>query len=152
MAQEGQAIVVDKLCYRYGSVLAVDDVSLSVPYGTVFSIIGPNGAGKTTLVKILLGGLKAKSGKVEVLARNPREVEVKAKIGFIPERVNLPMNWSAVKFMKYIGYLCHLSRREAREKSVSLLKWMGLENKAKDLINSFQCGNEATPVDRSIPD
>lgn len=140
MVEQGQAIIVDDLCYSYGKTLAIDGVSLRVPYGTVFSIIGPNGAGKTTLVKTLLGGLKPKSGKVEILDRDPREVEVKTKIGFLPERVNLPTNWSALKFMNYIGYLCQLSRREAKEKSLSLLKWMGLEDKAEDSIGSFSAG------------
>lgn len=140
MVRKNQAVTVEDLYYSYGEVKAIDSVSLSVPYGTVFSLIGPNGAGKTTLVKILLGGLKPKSGKVTVLGRDPRDVETKKKIGFLPERVNLPEDWPAIKFMNYLGYLCRLSRREAREKSLSLLKWMGLEEKAEDPIKSFSAG------------
>jgi len=140
MVEKDQAIIVDNLCYSYGKVLAIDGISLNVSHGTVFAIIGPNGAGKTTLVKILLGGLKPKSGKVIVLGKDPRDVEAKVKIGFLPERVNLPESWSALKFMNYIGYLCRLGRREAREKSLSLLKWIDLEEKADDTINSFSAG------------
>jgi len=140
MVEKDQAIIVDNICYSYGKVLAIDGISLSVSHGTVFAIIGPNGAGKTTLVKILLGGLRPKSGKVTVLGREPHDVEAKAKIGFLPERVNLPESWSALKFMNYIGYLCSLGRREAIEKSLSLLKWIGLEEKANDTINSFSAG------------
>lgn len=140
MAEKGQAINVDGLYYRYGNVLAINGVNLNVPYGTVFALIGPNGAGKTTLVKVLLGGLKPKSGKVAILGRDPRNIESKAKIGFLPERGNLPESWSALKFMTYIGYLCSLDRRRAREKSLELLKWMRLEDKAADSIKSFSAG------------
>ncbi|RJS89165.1 ABC transporter ATP-binding protein [Candidatus Bathyarchaeota archaeon] len=140
MVEKGQAIIVEGLHYSYSKVKALDGISLSVPYGTVFALIGPNGAGKTTLVKILLGALKPKSGRVTVLGRDPRDIEAKAKIGFLPERVNLPGDWSALKFMSYIGYLCRLSRREARERSLDLLRWMGLEENAEDLIKSFSAG------------
>ncbi|MCA9084937.1 MAG: ABC transporter ATP-binding protein [Planctomycetaceae bacterium] len=86
-------VEVQSLCRRFGKKTALDDVSLSIPAGTVFGLVGENGAGKTTLLKHLLGLLKPTSGTVRVFGQNPLEVpEVVLKdIGFLSEDRDLPL-------------------------------------------------------------
>ena len=62
-------IHIDGVTRRFGPTTALDDVSLSVPRGTVFGLVGANGAGKTTLIKHVLGLLKAQTGRVHVVLR-----------------------------------------------------------------------------------
>src|SRR5690348_7065412 len=90
-------VEIDHLSRRFGKNLALDDVSLSVPAGTVLGLVGENGAGKTTLIKHLLGLLKAQSGRVSVLGLDPvaKPVEVLSKIGYLSEEPELP-GWMRV--------------------------------------------------------
>ena len=82
---------------RFGAKVALDNVSLSVPTGTVMGLVGENGAGKTTLIKHILGLLRAESGTVRVLGRNPVDdpAGVLSQIGYLSEEDNLP-GWMRV--------------------------------------------------------
>jgi ABC-2 type transport system ATP-binding protein len=90
-------IEIRGLTRRFGSRLALDDVSLTVPRGTVFGLVGVNGAGKTTLIRHVLGLLKAGSGSVRVFGRDPAAdpVGVLARVGHLSEENDLP-GWMRV--------------------------------------------------------
>ena len=85
-------VAVTHLSRRFGSTLALDDVSVEVPRGCVFGLVGENGAGKSTLIKHLLGLWRAGSGTVRVFGRDPvREpAAVLARIGYLSEQPDLP--------------------------------------------------------------
>lgn len=76
---------VDHLTKRYGQILALDDVSMSVPAGSIFGFLGPNGAGKTTLIRIIMGFMKATSGRAQILGCDAwREgVQARARVGYL---------------------------------------------------------------------
>jgi ABC-2 type transport system ATP-binding protein len=98
-------VEVEHLSRRFGKKLALDDVSLAVPAGTVLGLVGENGAGKTTLIKHLLGLLKAQSGSVRVLGLDPVEkpVQVLSQIGYLSEEPELP-GWMRVhELIRYIS-------------------------------------------------
>lgn len=67
------AIKVEQLSKSYGNLLAADQISLSVKYGTVYGMLGANGAGKSTTIECILGTKKADSGTVSVLGFNPKK-------------------------------------------------------------------------------
>ncbi len=75
------------LTKRFGSQVAVDDLSLEVPEGSVFGLLGENGAGKTTTLQVLLGLVAPSAGRVEVLGLDPtkRGLEVRRQVGYVPE-------------------------------------------------------------------
>lgn len=81
------AIELVGLSKRFGSTLAVDDLSLSVKRGSTFGLIGPNGAGKSTIIKMLMGVLTPTAGTVRVLGRDVGEepVEIRQRVGYVPE-------------------------------------------------------------------
>ncbi len=97
-ASESAAVVeFHGVTRRFGSTTALDDVTLSVPRGTVFGLVGVNGSGKTTLLKHVLGLLKAQTGRVRVFGLDPvaDPVGVLSKIGYLSEEKDLP-DWMRV--------------------------------------------------------
>src|SRR3954466_4347460 len=80
-------VEISELSRHFGAKLALDKVSLTIPTGCVLGLVGENGAGKTTLIKHVLGLLRAESGRVRVLGRDPAEepVQVLAQIGYLSE-------------------------------------------------------------------
>jgi ABC-2 type transport system ATP-binding protein len=90
-------IAIAGLTRRFGSKVALDNVSLTVPRGVVFGLVGANGAGKTTLIKHVLGLLEAQTGSVRVFGRDPvaDPVGVLSRIGYLSEENDLP-GWMRV--------------------------------------------------------
>src|SRR5271170_6784533 len=86
-AQAGVVIRVEGLTKRYGSQMAIDGLSLSVPEGSIFGLLGENGAGKTTTIQMLLGLVKPDAGRLDVLGLDPvrQGFEVRRRIGYVPE-------------------------------------------------------------------
>src|SRR5918994_1310021 len=78
-------VTTEHLTKRYGDRLAVDSVSLTVRRGEVYGFLGPNGAGKTTTLRILLGLVRASSGKAAVLGRAPGDPETLVRVGALIE-------------------------------------------------------------------
>jgi ABC-2 type transport system ATP-binding protein len=91
-------IEVSELTRRFGSKMALADVSLTLPRGAVYGLVGANGAGKTTLIKHILGLLRAESGSVRVFGIDPvaNPVAVLSRIGYLSEENDLP-GWMRVE-------------------------------------------------------
>src|SRR5262245_54670341 len=90
-------IDVTGLTRRFGPKVALDNVRLSVPRGTVFGLVGVNGAGKTTLIKHVLGLLRAAEGSIRVFGKDPTAdpAGVLVRIGYLSEEPELP-GWMRV--------------------------------------------------------
>lgn len=81
--------------------VGLEGISFSVPQGIIFGFLGANGAGKTTAIKIALGLQSADSGSVEILGSPEQSVEIKARIGYLPERPYLHQNLTANEFLNF---------------------------------------------------
>ena len=92
------AIATEGLRKRYGRSVALDDVSLTVPEGSVYVLVGPNGAGKSTTLKVLLDLVVADSGTARVMGLDTRarSAAVRAQIGYVPERDEVGYAWLRV--------------------------------------------------------
>ncbi len=103
-------LTVEKLSKCFGEIEAVRDLSFSVSQGEVFGLLGPNGAGKTTTIKMIIGMLDPNSGNVHVngcsVAKQP--LEVKKRIGYVPENCALYENLTAREYLQLVGNLHHL--------------------------------------------
>jgi ABC-2 type transport system ATP-binding protein len=114
--------------------LALRELTLSIPKGSAFGLIGPNGAGKTTFIKLLLGVARPTAGAVQVLGRNPEEREVRARIGYLPERLHLPDAWTPLEFLASVARLKDLPTEP------QLLDRVGLAESTGRKIGGFSKG------------
>lgn len=107
-------------------VTALRSLSLSVHPGEVFGLLGPNGSGKTTTIQILLGLLFPTRGQALVFGRSPRDVRIKARIGYLPEESYLYPFLDAEETLDFYGRLFLLEGSERRRRTDSLLELVGL--------------------------
>jgi len=93
------------LCKNYGDVAAVDAVSLSVQEGALFGLLGPNGSGKTTMIKMLTGQVRPTGGSATVLGLDVTEdpVEVRNRVGIIPEQETPPSFLTSMEYLRFVG-------------------------------------------------
>jgi ABC-2 type transport system ATP-binding protein len=123
------AIELRHLGKEYGPKQALRDVSLSVGWGEVFGYVGANGAGKTTTIKILTGLIRPTSGDALVGGHSVLEqpLEVKARLGYVPESGALFEKFSPVEYLTLIGRLYRLSEARIRDRMGEELRAFGLE-------------------------
>jgi ABC-2 type transport system ATP-binding protein len=136
------AVAVQELTKRYGDVIAVDHVSFEVEEGEVFGFLGPNGAGKTTTIRMLTGLIKPDGGKALVAGYDvlKRPVEVKQRIGVVPEVSNAYVDLTAWENMALMGKLYGMPKQKLRENATNLLKEFGLYEVKDRLVRAFSKG------------
>ena len=84
-----KVIEVKNLTKRYKELVAVDDLSFDVKKGEILGLLGPNGSGKSTTIKMILGLLYPTRGTLKVFGKDPQNVEIKSRIGDLPEETYL---------------------------------------------------------------
>src|SRR5690349_15132378 len=106
------AISTRSLTRRFGELVAVNDVTLSVAAGQFFGFLGPNGAGKSTMIKMLTGLLAPTSGEIHVLGLDlaTQPVEVKRQIGVVPEGLALFGRLTGPEYLNFVGRMYGLDR------------------------------------------
>ena len=136
------AVRTDELTRRFGELVAVNNVNLTVEAGQFFGFLGPNGAGKSTMIKMLTGLLAPSSGTINVLGMDlsTHSVEVKANIGVVPEGLALFGRLTASEYLNFVGSMYGLDRATAAQRSQELLEFMQLTDRPKALITDFSHG------------
>jgi ABC-2 type transport system ATP-binding protein len=106
---EQLAVRIEGLTVNYGAFTAVDGLSFIVRTGEVYGLLGPNGAGKTTTIKVLVGVLEPRAGKVEIFNTPVSdEVAAKSQIGYVPEEVVLFDSLTAREFLEFTSSIRHM--------------------------------------------
>jgi len=138
----GPAIVCRGLVRRFGAVTAVDGLDLVVPAGVVFGFLGPNGAGKTTTLKMLTGLIRPTSGTAEVaghdVVREP--LEVKRRIGVVPETLALYERLTANEYLELVGRIHGLEPDRIERRRAGLLDSLDLADRANHLAVDYSTG------------
>src|SRR5213595_2204610 len=116
------------LTKRYGGNLAVDHIDLEVGAGEIVGILGPNGSGKTTTILMLLGLTEPTEGRAEVAGFDPlREpLEVKRRVGYLPDQIGFYDVLSARDNLAYTGRLAGLARQEIDARFAEAMQRVGL--------------------------
>jgi ABC-2 type transport system ATP-binding protein len=135
-------IRAQELTKRYGATLAVDHIDIEVGAGEIVGILGPNGSGKTTTILMLLGLTEPTSGHAEVAGFDPlREpLEVKRRVGYLPDQVGFYDGLSARDNLAYTGRLGGLSRAEIDERFAAAIERVGLGDVGRARVGTFSQG------------
>src|SRR5215216_2861958 len=136
------AVETFNLVRRFGSFAAVDHINLRVERGRFFGFLGPNGAGKSTTIKMLTGLLAATSGEIRVMGRDIRAepLEVKRRIGVVPEDLNLFERLTGAEMLTFTGRMYGLGPAEIAERTEELLALMELADDPRKLVIEYSHG------------
>ena len=142
MTDQSPAISVHELRKVYGSKAAVDGLSFVVPRGCFFGFLGPNGAGKTTTIRMLMGLAPPTSGVIEILGlpMPEKDVEIKSKIGLVPDESLLFDHLTGIEFVEFVGRMYRLPAPVARERARELIALFELDNTSNKLIGEYSKG------------
>jgi ABC-2 type transport system ATP-binding protein len=134
-------VEIENLRVKYGRLLALDGISMSIDGGAV-GLLGPNGAGKSTLIRTLLGFKKPESGTVKVFGMSlPRHaLAVRQDIGYMPEREVTSPKVSAVNFLTYCGRLVGMRYVDAMERAHEVLNYVNLGESRYRNMETYSTG------------
>jgi len=129
------AIRITNLRKKYGTVLAVENLSLQVPKGIMFGFLGPNGSGKSTTIGCLTGLLDPTAGEVEILGERftADSAAMKRRMGVMPETLGLFDPLYAHEFLAFVGRMFGLDEAVTRKRVTELLDALELTDRSKTL-------------------
>jgi ABC-2 type transport system ATP-binding protein len=130
--REGQMIQVTNLSKRYDSTLALDQLTLKIPQGSVFGLLGPNGSGKSTFIKLLMGFIFPNGGEIAF--------EAPEQIGYLPERISFPDGTRLFEYLMILGELSGLKRKQLQHHVAVALQMVGLSENARWHIKACSKG------------
>ena len=134
-------IEANNVIKKYGQVTALDDLTVDIPKGKI-GILGPNGAGKSTFVKIALGLIEATSGNITVLGENldKKSIEIRKKIGYMPEHDCIPNKMTGVEFLIEMGLISGLDYQTATQRTHEILGYLRMGEEKYRLIEEYSGG------------
>ena len=123
-------IEVKNLTKRYGPTVAVDNVSFSAKAGEVLGLLGPNGAGKTTTMRVLTCYLSADEGSATVDGYDvfDQSVEVRKRIGYLPESAPLYLDMGVIDYLKFIAQVRDIPKSQRQQRTKEVIDICGLES------------------------
>jgi ABC-2 type transport system ATP-binding protein len=124
----------------FGGKVAVRNLSLTVRRGEIFGFLGPNGAGKSTSIKMLLGLVKPTSGEAYVLGSPSKDVDVRRKIGFLPEDFRFYEWLTAAELLELHGRLSGVSANKLRDRVPAMIDLVGLTPHRDKRLQDFSKG------------
>ncbi len=130
---------VDNVTKTFGSLKAVDGVSMDTRGGEIFALLGPNGAGKTTLIRMIMDITRPDQGSI-TFDQTPISHELKHRIGYLPEERGLYRKQKVGEVIAYFGRLHGLDREEATRRAHTWLERMGLEEWEKKKVEELSKG------------
>ncbi len=133
-------IQVDNLTKRYGRFVALDRISFRARQGEIVGFLGPNGAGKTTTMRILTGYMPPTDGTAKVAGLDVFEdsLEVRRRVGYLPETVPLYRDMTTRGYLKFVAELRGVPR--PKQRADEALERVGMQDRARSLIRSLSKG------------
>lgn len=136
------AVMIEGLTKRFGAKVAVDNLTMWVPRGSMFGFVGPNGAGKTTTLSMVTGLLRPDAGRVEVLGHDvwADPAAAKAQMGVLPDGMKTFDRLSGRELLRFCGILHRLDEATVNERVDGLLDALGLTESADTLVCDYSAG------------
>lgn len=137
-------IEVKNITKKYGSLVAVDDISFTVKDGEILGLLGPNGAGKSTTMNTITGYIEQTEGDIKINGYDTikKSKKAKAQIGYMPEGVPLYDDLTIKEFVTYIAELRKVKRSEKKQKVQEIIKKTGLDTMQKKIIKNLSRGQK----------
>lgn len=137
-----EIIKITNLSKKYGSNIAVDNISLNINEGEIFGLLGPNGAGKSTTINSICGLLKTNQGEVVIDGINMGEnsLEGKKRLGLVPQEIAIFENLTARENIEFFGKLAGLRGSLLKERVDEALEFVGLSDNAKNMPRGYSGG------------
>ena len=117
---------------RYAEHVAVRDLSLAVPSGTVYGLLGPNGAGKTTTIRMILNVIAPDSGEITLLGKSNRDASIQDRLGYLPEERGLYKKMKVRDVLRFLAELKGVARKDADRRIDEWLERLTLRTAEKD--------------------
>jgi linearmycin/streptolysin S transport system ATP-binding protein len=132
----------ERLRRSFGSLVAVDGLSLAVVDGQTYGLLGPNGAGKTTAISLVAGVLEPDAGEVRIAGEpmTVRAIRAKRHIGYVPQEVAVYPDLTARENLRFFARLYGMARREARTRIEEVLETIGLRERASEPVSRYSGG------------
>jgi len=137
----GEVIVCERLHKRYGQIVALNHITLSIEAG-VTGLLGPNGAGKSTLISVLLGQTPASGGRAFVLRLDARRQQrlIRRRVGFVPENNCVIPGLTGTGYVCYAGRLAGMSYSDAMQRAHEALDYVGLDEARYRPVEEYSTG------------
>src|SRR5216110_663778 len=141
MAEGDPVVTLDSVTVAYGTQAALSDVTTAFVPGAV-GLLGPNGAGKSTMIKALLGFVVPTRGRMRVLGLDVAQapLEIRARVGYMPENDAHIPGMNAVSFVAYCGELAGLPRVDAMQRAHEVLFYVGLGEARYRNVETYSTG------------
>jgi ABC-2 type transport system ATP-binding protein len=130
---------LDHVTKFYGAFKAVDDLTFSLPRGSICGFLGPNGAGKTTTIRMMLEIIKPTSGSITILGSSSA-LKVRQRIGYLPEEKGLYKKMKCWAVIAYFATLKGMSKKDAKHRAFELLEKYGLKDFATKPTDALSKG------------
>src|SRR4051812_19007560 len=140
-ASGGASLELVDLRRRFGSVVALDGLTFSVPPGEVFGFLGPNGAGKTTTMRAIFGVVALEAGQVRWQGR-PVTEGARHRFGYMPEERGLYPSMQILEQLEYLGRLHEMTAVSAREAARHWIGRLGLAGRESAKLEALSHGNQ----------
>ena len=137
-----KCIEISGLTKKYGAHVAVDNLTLSIEKGEIFGLLGPNGAGKSTTILMLLGLTEVDLGTVKVCGIDSTKypIEVKKRVGYLPEDIRFYNDYSGLQNLMYIAELNNIPIQQARLRALEVLEEVGLSDEKDKKVGNYSRG------------
>ncbi|MFB6218509.1 MAG: ABC transporter ATP-binding protein [Halobacteriaceae archaeon] len=138
------AVHTEGLAKRYGDLVALSGLSLSVEAGELFGLLGPNGAGKTTTIRVLTGQLAPDEGTASVLGVDPvaEPVEVRRRVGILPEQESPPSFMTPREYFDFVGEVRGVARETVEERVAEWADRLAYREKLDTLATDLSRGQQ----------
>ena len=136
------AVELTNVIKRYGNIVAVNDMNLTIKQGEIFGLLGPNGSGKSTTMKMLLGLVQPDTGFIRVQGLDVQRdaVAVKRLVGYAAESSHLYEFLTGIEFLDFIGDIYKMEAEEKKTRINEYIKALQLEGREGDMISSYSSG------------
>lgn len=135
-----EVVKLDGVVKTFGSMHAVNKLSLTIQKGEILGFLGTNGAGKTTTIKMMLGFFRPDGGSLSVLGGDPCYADTRKKIGFMPETAYYYPYLNIRELLAFYGGLCGMPKAQIRVRSEELIVRVGLESAGPRLLRHYSKG------------